>query len=53
MTKEEIHTEVSRLLFEDSSELSRDEYRDLLEDVIDDCKTSIRAMNEEDLNENN
>lgn len=47
MTQEEILKEVQKLLFEDSRELSRADYRDLLEDVIENCNSSLNAMDED------
>lgn len=44
MTKQEIYDEVQKLLFQDSGELSRDEFSELLNDVIDDCKASLNAL---------
>lgn len=48
MTREEIYTEVQKMLFEDSGELSREDFRELLEDVISDCKISLNALDEEE-----
>lgn len=50
MTKNEIKDEVYKLLFEQSGELDRGEFRDLLHETIDDCKTMLNAMDEEELN---
>lgn len=48
MTKEEIYEAVQKLLFQDSGDLSRDEFSDLLNEVIDDCKTSLNALEEDE-----
>lgn len=47
MTKDEIYDEVQKLLFQDSGELSREDFAELLRDVIDDCKTSLNALEED------
>lgn len=44
MTREEIYLEVHRLLFEESGELSREDYRELLETIEGDCRVSIDAL---------
>lgn len=51
MTKQEIYNEVRRLLFEESSELDRSEYQELLSDVEDDCNSSLAALDQDDVEE--
>lgn len=52
MTKESIVEKVKELLFVKSRNLSREEYRDLLDEIGSDIDSSLEALNEEDkLNE--
>jgi len=48
MNKEELLEAIVKLLHEDSYSLSRDMYKELLNEVIDSCKDSLNAMEEED-----
>jgi hypothetical protein len=48
MTKEEIHSAAYKLIFEESGDLSREEFKELLGDVIDDCESMLTSMNSED-----
>lgn len=48
MTKNEIIEECMRLLFEESRHLSREDYRELLEEVGSDIDLSLDSLNEED-----
>jgi len=52
MTQEEIKDAVYKLLFEESKDLNREDYRDLLEETIFDCKTAINALDEDDIEDN-
>lgn len=51
MTKEEIYKEVFKLLFEDSINLSRGEYIDLLSEIQSDCEVNLRAAESDEIDE--
>lgn len=42
--KEDFFEQVRKLLMEDSRELEREDYRNLLHEVIDECKAMLSAM---------
>lgn len=48
MNKEELYNQAYKLLFEDSGELQRDEFKDLLYEIKEACENMIDAMNDED-----
>ena len=48
MSKEEIIEAANQLLFQDTSHLGREDYKDLLHEIIDNCKASLSAMSEEE-----
>lgn len=49
MTKQELYDEINKLIFAESGEISRDEYRELLEEIISDCQLSLDALDEDDV----
>lgn len=49
MTQQEIHDAAHKLLFEESGHLSREEFTSLLFDIIDDCRTALDAMEQDDI----
>lgn len=51
MTKEEIHTEVYKLLFEDSRDLNSSDFKELLSEVISDCEASLEALENDETDE--
>lgn len=48
MSKQEIIDAVRKLLFEDSGNLSREEYRELLDEVGSDIDSSLDALDLDD-----
>jgi hypothetical protein len=48
MNKDEILEAVKKLLFEESGEIDREEYKEMLTDVIGSCEDMLNAMDEED-----
>lgn len=48
MTKQEIITQVRRLLQEETINLTRDEYREVLDEIGSDIDLSLDSLNEED-----
>ena len=49
---EEIVAQMLGILDSNSGRLSRDEYRELLEEIISDMETRLEALDEEDEDEN-
>lgn len=51
MSKEEIYKEAHKMLFEQSGNLDREEYKQLLYEIIDACRSMLNAMEEDNQNE--
>jgi hypothetical protein len=47
MDKDQLHEAAQKILFEQSGNLSREEYRELLEDIISDCRAALNALDED------
>lgn len=47
MSQQELHEAAQKILFEQSGNLSREEYRELLEDIISDCRAALNALDED------
>lgn len=47
MDKDQLHEAAQKILFEESAPLSREEYRDLLEEIISDCRAALDALDED------
>lgn len=48
MSKDEIYEKVRQLIFEESRELNRSEYRELLSEIEDDCNIALAALDIDD-----
>jgi hypothetical protein len=44
MDKDKILEAVKKMLFEDSSDLSREDYRELLEEIESECRDALNAL---------
>lgn len=48
MSKDDLYEAITKLIFEESASLSREEYRNLLAEVASDCEIALRALDDDE-----